>query len=101
MSRPTATDRARRQVVEDHDARANARVRALKKMRRPSREFLLSIMRDPSNPSRLLYMAAELLDDGDRLRAARRKAMQATGSTDDKSLGLNEQPTTNDQEKKQ
>jgi hypothetical protein len=89
MSRPTATDRARRKVVEDHEVRAHARVRALKKMLRPSREFLLGIVRDTSNPSRLLYVAAELLDDGDRLRAARRKA--AGARTND----------SNDQEKKE
>lgn len=93
MSRPTATDRARRKVVEDHDARELARIRALKKMLRPSREFLLSILRDGSNPSRLLYVAAELLDDGDRLRAARRKAAGAKAS---QSPSTN---TTNDQEK--
>jgi hypothetical protein len=74
MARPTATDRARKKVVEDHEALVLHRVRALKKMRRPSREFLLSVINDHSNPSRLLYIAAELLDDGDRLRAVRRKA---------------------------
>lgn len=89
MSRPTATDRARRKVVEDHAARELARIRALKKMLRPSREFLLSILRDSGNPSRLLYVAAELLDDGDRLRAARRKAAAQSPSTN----------TTHDQEK--
>ena len=93
MSRPTATDRARRKVVEDYDARELARIRALKKMLRPSREFLLSILRNPSNPCRLLYVAAELLDDGDRLRAARRKAAGTKASQSPST------DTTHDQEK--